>query len=423
MSTRSGSQKASGRQSPTVGPRGKEGRNSNSLFSPNGAVKVDKLPFTLKDIKQVIPPSLLQASMGTSLYYLARDLIQVALAVWVTNGILSYLPVPEVDAATDSTTAFIKLLRALVWLAYWFVQGTTCFGIWVIAHECGHQAYFGNRKTLNDTVGFVLHTMLWAPYHPWRISHATHHRFTNNIERDTVFPPRRYAGNLWKVLEWCPPLAWPHMIGYMLFGWPVYILFGFEGNWYEGRFFTSHLDPSSPLFNSNDRKAVLVSDAGLLAILGAMWEAAQRFGWTSVWLWYLGPVVVNYCWLVTITFLQHTDKSVPHYLDEEWDFLKGALCTVDRDYGIFNNWMHHITDGHVMHHVVSTMPFYNSLRATELAKPILGEYYRYDSRPLWKQLWESWFAHQASFLDNPYYLEPNRKRGKIGPTLSSPTSS
>ena len=36
------------------------------------------------------------------------------------------------------------------------------------------------------------------------------------------------------------------------------------------------------------------------------------------------------CRLVTITFLQHTHPNLPHYEDEEWDWIRGALATVDR---------------------------------------------------------------------------------------------
>jgi len=39
-------------------------------------------------------------------------------------------------------------------------------GVWVIAHECGHQA-FSNSQLINDTVGFILHSCLLVPYFSW----------------------------------------------------------------------------------------------------------------------------------------------------------------------------------------------------------------------------------------------------------------
>jgi fatty acid desaturase len=62
-------------------------------------------------------------------------------------------------------------------------------GLWVIAHECGHQG-FSESKTINNAVGWVLHSALGVPYHSWRISHGRHHAATGHIHRDEVFVPR-----------------------------------------------------------------------------------------------------------------------------------------------------------------------------------------------------------------------------------------
>ena len=59
----------------------------------------------------------------------------------------------------------------------------------MIAHECGHRA-FSDNIALGDAVGLVLHSVLMVPYHPWRISHAKHHRSTNDMERDEVSSSR-----------------------------------------------------------------------------------------------------------------------------------------------------------------------------------------------------------------------------------------
>lgn len=62
-------------------------------------------------------------------------------------------------------------------------------GLWIVAHECGHQA-FSESKTINNAVGWVLHSICGVPYHSWRISHGRHHAATGHIHRDEVFVPR-----------------------------------------------------------------------------------------------------------------------------------------------------------------------------------------------------------------------------------------
>ena len=61
-----------------------------------------------------------------------------------------------------------------------------------------------------------------------------------------------------------------------------------------------------------------------------------------------------------ITLLQHTHPALPHYADKDWEWLRGALSTVDRSYGPLDYVFHHIADTHVAHHLFSTMPHYHA---------------------------------------------------------------
>ena len=63
------------------------------------------------------------------------------------------------------TSEFLNLpdprLYTAAWVALWavygFVTGLLATGLWVIAHECGHQA-FSESKLINNTVGWILHS-------------------------------------------------------------------------------------------------------------------------------------------------------------------------------------------------------------------------------------------------------------------------
>ena len=46
------------------------------------------------------------------------------------------------------------------------MQGAVGTGLWIIAHECGHQA-FSKWQTMNDAVGLVVHSALLVPYFSW----------------------------------------------------------------------------------------------------------------------------------------------------------------------------------------------------------------------------------------------------------------
>lgn len=72
----------------------------------------------------------------------------------------------------------------------------------------------------------------------------------------------------------------------------------------------------------------------------------------------------------------------------EWDWLRGALSTVDRSHGILDHFFHHIADTHVCHHLFSYMPFYNATEATKHLRMALGDYYLKDDRNVWLALWD-----------------------------------
>lgn len=91
---------------------------------------------------------------------------------------------------------------------------------------------------------------------------------------------------------------------------------------------------------------------------------------------YIAPYLMVNMWLVMITLLQHTHPSLPHYTDAEWEWLRGALSTVDRSYGLLDMAFHHIADTHVCHHLFSTMPHYHAqvgLSSPHQSMPSSGE--------------------------------------------------
>ncbi len=152
----------------------------------------------------------------------------------------------------------------------------------------------------------------------------------------------------------------------------------------------SHFDTGAALWLDKQRALVGLSNIGvLLAMCGLGYWAATLGVWHMVKFYFVPYLVVN-AYLVLITFLQHTDTYVPHYRGESFTWLQGALCTIDRSFGTFQDHMlHHIADTHVCHHVFSKMPFYHAREATEAMRPILGDYHLEDKTPILSALWNS----------------------------------
>ncbi|KJE88863.1 stearoyl-CoA 9-desaturase [Capsaspora owczarzaki ATCC 30864] len=173
----------------------------------------------------------------------------------------------------------------------------------------------------------------------------------------------------------------------LLFGWPAYLTTHVTGHKYERR--NNHFEPWSPMFSKDEYWLVVLSDAALLVVLAGLGSLAYTYSFAWLFAQYVVPLLIVNFWLVLITYLQHTDETLPHFRGTEWSWLRGALCTVDRDFGLLNHVFHHIGDTHVTHHVFSYMPHYHAEEATAALKPLLGEYYRRDDTPIAVALWRS----------------------------------
>jgi omega-6 fatty acid desaturase (delta-12 desaturase) len=131
----------------------------------------------------------------------------VIAAIYQTATFLDSFINPE--AISLPHPALYPIARVALWSLYGFWAGLFATGLWVIAHECGHQA-FSESKMINNTVGWILHSayasLFWGlaylmalfllslgvPYHSWRITHGKHHASTGHMTQDQVFvPPTR----------------------------------------------------------------------------------------------------------------------------------------------------------------------------------------------------------------------------------------
>lgn len=271
-------------------------------------------------------------------------------------------------------------------MAYWFVQGSYMTGIWVVGHECGHNA-FTAYHIIDDIVGIFCHSTLLVPYYSFKITHRRHHSNTNSCEHDQGFVPLTQTDlkPTWSAtLEDSPIYNLYKIIEMLIVGWmPVYLCFNITGPKKYRNSAKSHFNPYAALFLPKERLTVVLGDAAVASSVLILGYLISTYGFSLVLRLYLMPYSVLNAYLITIFYLQHTDTYIPHFREGEWTWLRGALCTVDRNFGKWlNTVLHHLVDTHVCHHIFPQMPFYNAVEATEALKPILGDYYLKDITPV-----------------------------------------
>ncbi|KAF2016425.1 hypothetical protein BU24DRAFT_441578 [Aaosphaeria arxii CBS 175.79] len=361
--------------------------------------------YTIKDIRDAIPPHCFERSAARSLFYVFRDIFMLGTCFTVCYNFITPEYVPSYAA------------RTALWAAYTVFQGLVGTGLWVLAHECGHQA-FSPSKTLNDTVGWICHSALLVPYFSWKISHGKHHKATGHMERDMVFVPKtrelyatrvsRLVHQIHELTEETPLATAIHLFGQQIAGWQLYLFANVTGHNFHERqpegkgkgkgngFFggVNHFFPSSPIYEKKDEHLILLSDLGLAITLGFVCWVGKNFGWTNIFVWYVIPYFWVHHWLVFITYLQHTDPQLPHYDAKTWTYTRGAAATIDREFGFIGRTLFHgIIETHVLHHYISSIPFYHADEATEAIKKVMGKHYRSDTKDgsigFLKAIWKS----------------------------------
>jgi omega-6 fatty acid desaturase / acyl-lipid omega-6 desaturase (Delta-12 desaturase) len=350
-------------------------------------------PFTLGQIKKAIPPHCFQRSIPRSFSYVVHDLLISSVFLYLALKLIPTIPAP---------------FHYVAWPLYWAAQGCVLTGVWVIAHECGHHA-FSDYSLLDDVVGLVLHSALLVPYFSWKYSHRRHHSNTGSLERDEVFVPKKKSVLPWysKYLSNNPVGRLVTLVVQLTLGWPLYLAFNVSGRPYPR--FACHYDPNSPIYSDRERIQIFISDVGVVTAAYALYRLSALFGfWWMVQVYGVPLLIVN-GFLVLITYLQHTHPALPHYDSSEWDWLRGALATVDRDYGFLNKVFHNITDTHVAHHLFSTMPHYHAMEATKAIKPILGEYYKFDGTPVFEAMFRE--VKECVYVEQENGGEGGKTRG------------
>ncbi|KAL1744096.1 fatty acid desaturase-domain-containing protein [Schizophyllum fasciatum] len=372
--------------------------------------------ISVKELLGFIPAHCFERSALRSSLYIVQDLAIIGLlykgathadarllagTVSIPDALRALLP-PSL-LSPEASSVILPVARTALWGVYGYFTGLFATGLWIIAHEAGHQA-FSPYRTLNDVVGWVLHSGLGVPYQAWRITHAKHHASTCHMTQEQVYVPRTRAelglpplgaavgkdedeldgvelrderlgarvraavsAELWDAIGDSPIGAvFMPFFGYLFMGWWLYILGNASGQ--------RHFNPNAVMFAPHQYGQIMRSNLGIAIWLAIVIASLRTYGFAQVFRVYLVPYLWVNHWLVLITFLQHTDPLVPHYRAGAFTFPRGALSTVDRSLlggaGRLFAWLgawstHGISETHVAHHVASRIPHYHAWEATD----------------------------------------------------------
>ncbi|KAL0570122.1 hypothetical protein V5O48_011838 [Marasmius crinis-equi] len=372
-----------------------------------------KTPFvppkvTLSEIRAVVPKHLHDKNTAKGLSFIVRD----GTLAFLSYKLAAHIPRASLFIATrvHNTALARSVVSGILWSIHWQCQGILFTSLWCLAHEASH-GNISPRRWINDAVGFFLHTLLLVPYFPWKSSHSAHHKATVSLERDVNYvPPTRsdfklppepiaHPRDYQDILEETPIYTFYRMFLMQTLGLMAYLAFNTRGSprYPPG---TSHFDPHSLLFKPHERNGIIASDVGLIVTLAALCWWTSIAGLGQLIRLYLVPWMLTNHWIIMLTYLHHSDPTIPYYRQKEWSFLRGALATVDRPLlgWIGRVFFHNVSHNHISHHIFSDIPFYNQPETTACIKKVLKSDYNFDSTNTFRALYRNFV--QCEFVED-----------------------
>lgn len=238
-----------------------------------------------------------------------------------------------------------------LWLPLWVLSGLGGWGMFCIAHDCGHGSLSRSGR-LNTFIGHLAVLPLLYPFHAWRHAHNLHHMSTNSLELDKDWRPVSYA--VYSGLPLRNRLVYRGIRS-------IFFWLGSAHLWWESVF-------RRDFFLKRSMRSDAARSAAIMALaIAAYFPALIYFtGWVGLLKFFVAPWLAIHAWFSMTTLMHHTAEDVPFLARKHWR-LNGSRLLLTTDYR-YPKWLHFLTHNislHTAHHVAPVVPYYNLPGARE----------------------------------------------------------
>lgn len=218
--------------------------------------------------------------------------------------------------------------------------------LFLIQHDCGHGAFFGEKKA-NDWVGRIIGVFTLTPYDYWRQTHAIHHATSGNLDRRGLGAIEMLTVEEYKALT---PL---HRLGYRLYRHPL-VMFGLGPAFV---FFVMNRLPIG-MMNQGWRPWASVLGNAAAAIIGLV-ALVLIFGPAPVLIINAVTMLLAATIGVWLFYVQHQFEGAAWSRNGEWNRDEAALAGSSHyDLPPLLRWFTANIGIHHVHHLSSRIPFY-----------------------------------------------------------------
>ena len=251
--------------------------------------------------------------------------------------------------------------------SYWLTLGLGIINafflvrIFIIQHDCGHQAFFKSKK-LNNIIGFICSFASLIPYQYWARSHNFHHAHNGQLEHDEIGDIKTLTVNEFRALS-----PWKRLL-YKLFRFPP-ILFTVGPIYYL--FIIQRLPLIQKKGWNEERWSLIFSNLYFTVFYTAL---IFIFGWKS-FLLVQAPILIFFAIIaVWFFYVQHQHEETYKQWKHNWEYLLASVQ--GSSYYNLPKLFHWLTGNigyHHIHHLSPLIPNYN-LAKCNAENPILEKY-------------------------------------------------
>jgi omega-6 fatty acid desaturase (delta-12 desaturase) len=265
----------------------------------------------------------------------------------------------------DNRRAVLELVAtalplAGLWAAMWLMSGVSPWlpallalpsgallvRLFMIQHDCGHNAFFSSRRA-NDWTGRVLGVLTLTPFDFWRHSHALHHAGSGNLGRrgigdiDTLTVDEYLARSRFGRIK------------YRLYRHPL-VMFGLGPSFL---FLLQHRLPvGATRLGRMPWLSTMLTNLGIALLLAL---AISLMGVSTFLLLYLPMMVVGASIGVWLFYVQHQFEQT--YWEQASDWSQPDAALHGSSFYDLPRWLMWLTGNigiHHLHHLSSRIPFY-----------------------------------------------------------------
>jgi acyl-lipid omega-6 desaturase (Delta-12 desaturase) len=253
--------------------------------------------------------------------------------------------------------ALVAIAHAPHWLFYlplWLLAGLGGWGLFCVAHDCGHHSFSRDRK-LNAIIGHLSLIPLLYPFHGWRHMHNLHHSHTNSLELDTDWRPvtrlQYQRMSRWEKFVYGSTRSWLFWLGTV--------------NYQRHSGFRPSMFAKMEARNEVRRSILFVAVVAAIGLPALIYFT----GISGFFLYFLMPWLAIHAWFSLTTMMHHISDETPFLTKEHWTF-NGSRLLLTTDY-MYPRWLLFLTNYitvHTAHHVAPIIPHYNLMEAQAALK-------------------------------------------------------